>query len=131
MESVGISRSSKAGDPLAIAELRIRKTPFIVAVSTNIMRPRCWPRWVRRVFLLTLPVSIACWLGLAVLVALVMAIRGGWHPIRDFWNASRRHRYSYSGYPHSRYASHRRRTKSRVERPDALAIGKEGLAPAE
>lgn len=73
----------------------------IARVGWTLVRPRFWPRWVRRVFLLLLPVTLPLWIALILVLWVMLAFRALWQPIVAFWSAPQRHRYDYG--PYSRY----------------------------
>ena len=64
----------------------------MVEFITLIGEPREWPTWLRRLFLLTLPVSLPLWLAACVIVffactvALLVAL--GARQAADLWRGS-------------------------------------------
>jgi membrane protein implicated in regulation of membrane protease activity len=57
-------------------------------------------------FILALPVALACWLTLVIFIIVSAVAREVWRPIRQFWSAPQRHRFEYSQYRYfSRSAS--------------------------
>lgn len=88
--------------------------PFVLT------RPMCWPRWLRRLFLLMLPISAIVWLSLGVGTVMCLALWKLLSPILRFWNAPRRRYYSPYGYPYPR--------RSRLPGKESVS---QALAPAE
>jgi hypothetical protein len=63
-----------------------------------VLHPRCWPRWVRRLFVLTLPIALPLWMVAALLLAVLSCLGEIAQPLHRFWSAPQRYRYSYSYY---------------------------------
>jgi hypothetical protein len=84
--------------------------PRRLSLATLLIRPLCWPRWLRRVCLLSLPVSVPCWIALLILIPIldgaVQLVRGA----TRFWNGERRYLYrsDHYGYPSSPLRQERR-----------------------
>ncbi len=87
----------------------MRPRPY--PLSALLIRPLCWPRWVRRAGLLVLPVSIPCWLFLLLLSpiadGLITLARG----VAKIWNGEQRQlyrtdQYGYPGYGRARRSGH-------------------------
>ena len=79
----------------------------------RVISPMSWSVWLRRLFLIILPVSAPIYLviiiGLLVLL-LIAAVTG---PIAEFWNApQQRLRGGYYGYE---YSQRRRRRRSEID----------------
>jgi hypothetical protein len=63
-----------------------------------LVRPLCWPRWLRRVGLLLLPVSIPCWIALLLLAPFGEGLAGLARGIAKLWNGERRYLYRRDRY---------------------------------
>jgi hypothetical protein len=57
---------------------------------------------MRRIFLVTLPAAIFCWVLLAVVLLAISVTRAVWAPLKEFWSAPPRHRLSYGQYEYIR-----------------------------
>ena len=69
-----------------------------------LVRPLCWPRWIRRASLLLLPLAVPCWLVLLMLVPVGEGLAELGGVIAKFWNGQqrylyRRDRYAYDDAP--------------------------------
>ena len=67
-------------------------------VAARLRSPRAWRVRTRRLFLLTLPLSLPLWLLALVALGAVFAARAVFRPVVTFWNAPpKRGRYNYYG----------------------------------
>ena len=66
-------------------------------LRSTIVRPMRWPRWVRRLFLLTLPVAGVAWFVMLTIIPIAEAILAGWRGLAHVWSAPPRQSYRY-GY---------------------------------
>src|SRR5262245_49387055 len=63
-----------------------------------VSQPYHWPRTVRRLVVVTFPISVPLW-GIALLVAaLLKTLATLMTPIRNFWNAPQQRPCNYSDY---------------------------------
>lgn len=93
-----------------------------------VFQPRLWPRWVRRLFIIALPVAPLGWLTVVVLVIVVVGLGELGRTIREFWNAPQQYHFRYSDYEYFR------RDRSNYTRPASISppSGEEDiLVPAE
>jgi len=63
--------------------------------------PSSWEIKSRRLFLLTLPVSLPLWLSALVAVGMLACLRKLVKPVVNFWNEPPKHRAGYYGYGYS------------------------------
>ena len=66
----------------------------------TLLHPFYWERWVRRTFLLGLPLSLPLWLVLIAVSPVAGLLLVFWQAAVEFWSAPRRYRQSvvYYGY---------------------------------
>lgn len=80
--------------------MRSNKAVSLVAL---LVRPLCWPRWLRRAALLLLPVAIAVWLLVILLVPLTIGLAKF---VAKLWGGEQRHLHRTSDYSYPDYRSH-------------------------
>ena len=106
------------------------KAPLPGRMAAALFRPKTWPRWVRRIFLLTIPVAAPTWAGLVFLMIGLAVAQGVWRPIRDFWSAPRQYHYRYGHFGYHPYSRGRAKPAG-AESRGLLAIREETFIPAE
>lgn len=84
MQASGRKRSVNEGD-------RSQRPTFLY----RLWHPMSWPRWMRRIFMLSLPLALSVWVAFNLIAALGAALRdiGGF--LDKYWNGKPRryHRY--------------------------------------
>ena len=82
----------------------------------RLLSPLSWPIAIRRLFLLTLPISVPLYVAAVVVLFVVMLALATAEPIIQFWSAPQQRLGSGYGYG---YGSEKRRRKRRRDDDDA------------
>lgn len=81
---------------------------------SRLWRPMTWPRWVRRAFVLLLPLALPIWILLNLASVFNDALRAMIGPLATFWNGRQRYYHRY-GENYHYYNRHRERSSSRED----------------
>lgn len=78
----------------------VRRHPY--SHMAVLFRPLCWPRWLRRLAIVTAPLSVPCWVVVVLAAILIDVLVQLARVIAPLWNGRQRHLYRtdyfYGGY---------------------------------
>lgn len=93
-----------------------------------LLRPLCWPIWVRRLAILAAPFSLPCWAALAIVAFLLDTLAPLGYALNKLWNGKQRRLYRADYYS---YTHPDRGSQNTLESASGSPIASEGLAAAE
>ena len=80
-----------------------------VPLLAKLVRPKCWPLWVRRIGILLFPVALMLWTVLIVGAFIGRAVSAAGRGIASLWNDKSMGIYRSTGYGDYSYGRSRRR----------------------
>ena len=97
--------------------------------SAVLCRPLCWPIWVRRVVIVTAPLSVLGWVALVCAAFAIDSLAPVTYAFDKLWNGKRRRLYGGGYYG---YGAYRDDNRTKAERSaEESAAGIDPLIPAE
>ncbi len=83
---------------LRATRARSPRVPLLV----RLVRPLFWPRWVRRVSIVALPLAVPLWLALVIVTFLSTSLQPLVWIFNKLWNGRQRRAYRYDRYSYQR-----------------------------